>query len=844
MNVNTMSNVNMMQNAQFNFAPQQAAAQQQSAMQNAHFNFAPQQAAAQQQSAMPNVQYNLLAQQALEQQVAQQQSAMQNLLAQQQQAAAQQQSEKPYFSLEQFVGQHGREALMKAAPSSLLQGVVPGIPQSLFGVARKAPPELPVASLQQLRKADPTVVRTVHDALASRGFIWLRFEAEDTLAEAAAAALPAAGNFLAEAGASGTLHAMQGHFSAAQKDGLRFVTGTSLEHTTGLDKVPAETQAVLKQMAQQFDQAQIDIVAALGPSLLRGQFRETPSKSQVVEKVGEFYDIPLLQRAEKGMTSYGLLDIVRYGMGAGSPDEVVAAHTDPGLFILSLPCSTPGLELQDEDKAWRSPPPGLGVLWAGNAAAMLRRLKSGMHRVRATPDRAPRLSAWHELCTRAQLCPPMLDALEANGRELKLGDLRGTDAVLRHLQAAEAAQAAVIGPERDQWRVQYFVRQSEMNRREVDFEHHLEAALRKSDLFLQRSPRSTPRCAAGPAPRRPRGEVRCPSGGGIRANPERRLGDVDRYSIFKTNVFMKGWMPGRRLVEVWRLMPMRRLDLAEVGVEWCASSVTRDSLQDVQKTTKPAPVVKDVLEAVSVLLGQPETRWDRLKQMISKPQFFEKLQRLDFQRSITKEQFKKLRDKLTHPHFDEELIKTVSVPIVPLAMWCRAIGVHLSKTKYRGGPEVRPVAGAGASVPQPRYEDRRSSAVAMTIQPDLSRMSSEELRHVRDLTISREGVGTITFEEETDVTGLDFETIVRLEVGEVLVYPQPRTKPEIGVGLNKAATVTMYQCWPPNGSLLAQDKEQQEEYKRRIKLMTEEKKARFLDYDCNTGVWKFAVEHF
>mmetsp|Transcript_10216 Transcript_10216/g.21685 ORF Transcript_10216/g.21685 Transcript_10216/m.21685 type:complete len:533 (-) Transcript_10216:237-1835(-) len=496
MNVNTMSNVNMMQNAQFNFAPQQAAAQQQSAMQNAHFNFAPQQAAAQQQSAMPNVQYNLLAQQALEQQVAQQQSAMQNLLAQQQQAAAQQQSEKPYFSLEQFVGQHGREALMKAAPSSLLQGVVPGIPQSLFGVARKAPPELPVASLQQLRKADPTVVRTVHDALASRGFIWLRFEAEDTLAEAAAAALPAAGNFLAEAGASGTLHAMQGHFSAAQKDGLRFVTGTSLEHTTGLDKVPAETQAVLKQMAQQFDQAQIDIVAALGPSLLRGQFRETPSKSQVVEKVGEFYDIPLLQRAEKGMTSYGLLDIVRYGMGAGSPDEVVAAHTDPGLFILSLPCSTPGLELQDEDKAWRSPPPGLGVLWAGNAAAMLRRLKSGMHRVRATPDRAPRLSAWHELCTRAQLCPPMLDALEANGRELKLGDLRGTDAVLRHLQAAEDHRDRLLDAQLVQ-------------RRGVPVG---KSGVQVVEEFVP-----------------------------IRSDDLTR--DVDRYSIFKTNVFMKGPAP-------------------------------------------------------------------------------------------------------------------------------------------------------------------------------------------------------------------------------------------------------------------------------------------------------------
>ena len=62
------------------------------------------------------------------------------------------------------------------------------------------------------------------------------------------------------------------------------------------------------------------------------------------------------------------------------------------------------------------------------------------------------------------------------------GQAQAASAVIR---ASEAAQAAVIGPERDQWRVQYFVRQSEMNRREVDFEHHLEAALRKSDLFLQ-----------------------------------------------------------------------------------------------------------------------------------------------------------------------------------------------------------------------------------------------------------------------------------------------------------------------------------------------------------------------
>ena len=100
---------------------------------------------------------------------------------------------------------------------------------------------------------------------------------------------------------------------------------------------------------------------------------------------------------------------------------------------------------------------------------------------------------------------------------------------------------------------------------------------------------------------------------------------------------------------------------------WCARAVTRESLRDLEH----APVVKDVLEAVSLTVGKHEATWDKLKQLISEPFFYEKLQRLDFQRTITNEQFQKLCDKLANPQFDEEHIKTVCVPIVPLAMWCR-----------------------------------------------------------------------------------------------------------------------------------------------------------------------------
>jgi len=271
-------------------------------------------------------------------------------------------------------------------------------------------------------------------------------------------------------------------------------------------------------------------------------------------------------------------------------------------------------------------------------------------------------------------------------------------------------------------------------------------------------------------------------------------------------------------------------------------------LQDFKNVTKPAPVVKDVLETAALLIGQHETRWDRLKRLVISPAFVDKIQKLNFQQSVSREQFRKLREKLQNTEFDEELIKTVSVPVVPLAIWCRAIGVHLSKTKFRGGAEIRPVAAAGAVTPAPHRAPEQRPAITpganMIFEPDIEHMSAEEITKVFELTISRPSVGKITFHGNTDCTGLDFERIVRLEIGEVLVYPDASLKPQVGMGLNKPATVTMFQCWPPNGSNLLQDSRSQERYKKKIKQMTEDKHAKFIDYDCNTGVWKFSVDHF
>mmetsp|Transcript_69763 Transcript_69763/g.130282 ORF Transcript_69763/g.130282 Transcript_69763/m.130282 type:complete len:870 (+) Transcript_69763:36-2645(+) len=271
-------------------------------------------------------------------------------------------------------------------------------------------------------------------------------------------------------------------------------------------------------------------------------------------------------------------------------------------------------------------------------------------------------------------------------------------------------------------------------------------------------------------------------------------------------------------------------------IKWSADIVKKDAIQEIKLIAHPPAAVIAIVEAASVLVGQPTTGWDKLRRLVSSATFAEKVEKLKLQQ-VTREQFLRLRSYLEKDTFDEETMKEVCVPAVPLATWCRAVGYYLSRTKFRGGPSVRPVAAAAAMLPA-STSDR---AVDLVFTPDILEMKEEELRHVQDLTISREGVGSIQFHGVVDLVGLDLYSIVRLEVGEVRVYPDPADKPDVGMGLNRPATVTMYECWPPK---VLTDPADEEKYRMKIRQMTEEKQAKFVDYNCTTGVWKFTVEHF
>lgn len=278
----------------------------------------------------------------------------------------------------------------------------------------------------------------------------------------------------------------------------------------------------------------------------------------------------------------------------------------------------------------------------------------------------------------------------------------------------------------------------------------------------------------------------------------------------------------------------------------CAQAITPQGLRELRSLRKPPAAVQAVLEAVAVLLGVMETSQqgrrmqaggllDRAKdsdidfrevKKCLQGSFSERLACIDPE-EVTASQARRLRKLLAQPGFDEELIRGMCPVAVPLTVLCRAIGSCLA------GPRA-PTSIEGTSV---RLDG------GLVVHPDITRLRGRELQQVLDLTVSRAEVGGIVFHGMTDCTDLDLAALVHLDVGEVLVYPNG-VKPPVGQELNKRATVTMYQCWPPNGHGHLEDPGARDRYRAKIKQMTEDKNATFVDYDCTTGVWKFEVEHF
>jgi len=128
----------------------------------------------------------------------------------------------------------------------------------------------------------------------------------------------------------------------------------------------------------------------------------------------------------------------------------------------------------------------------------------------------------------------------------------------------------------------------------------------------------------------------------------------------------------------------------------------------------------------------------------------------------------------------------------------------------------------------------------------LAKFSEEDLKRVKDFTVIREGCGSIQFEGETDVRGLNIDKIIQIQSLAVVVYPNEKEKPPKGKGLNKPAIIKIEKCWPlheqTNRPML--DDDSIADFVRRLKRRCHRYHTTFISYDRKNGEWTFRAEDF
>jgi len=311
------------------------------------------------------------------------------------------------------------------------------------------------------------------------------------------------------------------------------------------------------------------------------------------------------------------------------------------------------------------------------------------------------------------------------------------------------------------------------------------------------------------------------------------------------------------------------LYLEELGVAALAQEVTLRDLAVLRSFRHPPAVVCQVMEAAAVLLGATDTKWAKLRKLLD-GNFLYKIRDFDIRR-VTHVQAAHFNSLMRCSAFVEGLLEDKCPPAAALATWCRAVAHLLSRHRRQGGmtahgrenSRVSSVFGDLRSSPRTRPPRRRPSEEreepqvkqnsnggrpslgGLAVSPDLWSLSEAQLSSVRDLCITRSGVGSVKFLGPTDCRdflGGELAELVVLRNCEVIVYPETTRKPPVGEGLNKPSEITLYGCMPKTGNF--QTEAACQRYKERVRWMTEEKGADFIDYDCIEGIWRFRVSHF
>ncbi|KAK7738554.1 hypothetical protein SLS53_006074 [Cytospora paraplurivora] len=132
---------------------------------------------------------------------------------------------------------------------------------------------------------------------------------------------------------------------------------------------------------------------------------------------------------------------------------------------------------------------------------------------------------------------------------------------------------------------------------------------------------------------------------------------------------------------------------------------------------------------------------------------------------------------------------------------------------------------------------------------EILKMNRVQRSAIDSFTVGRENVGQVQFRVAVDLTNIDLEEItggiVVLETRSCTVYPVAAKKPPVGKGLNVPSVISLEHSWPRGRDKRTPLAEKSgRHFNKHVERLKRIPDTKFIDYDADTGVWTFEVEHF
>jgi len=123
-----------------------------------------------------------------------------------------------------------------------------------------------------------------------------------------------------------------------------------------------------------------------------------------------------------------------------------------------------------------------------------------------------------------------------------------------------------------------------------------------------------------------------------------------------------------------------------------------------------------------------------------------------------------------------------------------------------------------------------------------------KIRLVDGLVIKRLNYGSIEWPGVIEFSDVDLGDLVRFQRKQVVVYPDETKKPPVGEGFNRTAIISLENIYPycreTKEEIRDPLSEEAKEFSRILERKCIKMDCDFLEYDSESGIWKFRVKHF